>query len=97
MHRCLALCALLAASACASPGPGFDGPSRQVSVGEYRFAVHTKGKRAQALRTNMMWIPDTAEVMAAAVVAVEQTTGCRVPVSRVSGDAAIVRMPITCP
>ncbi|MSU89158.1 hypothetical protein GE300_05920 [Rhodobacteraceae bacterium 2CG4] len=97
MPRMSMLALLLLAAGCSSPAPRFMGVSPQVTrVGPYVFDVYALDGEAQVIRTNMVALPDTAEVMAAASVAAEQATGCRTRKGGVSGDAALVAVRLAC-
>lgn len=83
---------------CSSPALRYNGVEPQVTrIGAYVFDVYALGDEAQVIRTNMVALPDKAEVMAAASLAAEQATGCRARKNGVSGDAALVDVQLVCP
>jgi hypothetical protein len=82
-------------AACNTPGPAFRGiVPVHVTVGESRFAVRTRGTRAQALRLTTEWAPRLAAVAPHAVAAIEAVSGCTV--ARLDGDAALVTARLDC-
>ncbi|MEL6587792.1 MAG: hypothetical protein AAFQ50_14235, partial [Pseudomonadota bacterium] len=65
-------------------------------AGGHSFRVNWNLKQAQATRTNRVWRPGVSEVTAAAVLATEQATGCRVLPGSAIGDIALVNMRLDC-
>lgn len=92
----LALSTLLAA--CDSPSPAVSRWNRTtITTGGMSFGVHWNDSRAEAYRVSKHLYPHLSQVMANAVVAIEQASGCRVRQGTVDGDAAIVTAGLTCP
>lgn len=85
-------------AACSSPGLEYRGvdPVR-VPVGPFTYDVYRLGAKAQVIRVNSMLLPDTAEAMAGAVLAAEAATGCAVNPASIEGDAALVKLRLSCP
>ncbi|NNU81110.1 hypothetical protein HMH01_11755 [Halovulum dunhuangense] len=84
-------------AACASPGPGYLRSERvDMQVGGHRFAVFAGDGTTQVIRTNRVWLPDTAEVMAAGTIAAERASGCKARAGGIRGDAAIMVVPLDC-
>ncbi|MCR8724825.1 hypothetical protein [Frigidibacter sp. ROC022] len=99
MHRLIRLLPLaLLLNACDSPSPAVARWDRAtIRAGGMTFGVHWNGRRAEAYRTSKHLYPHLSEVMANAVVAIEQVSGCRVRPGSLGGDAAIVTAALVCP
>ncbi|MEM8868929.1 MAG: hypothetical protein AAGB10_08650 [Pseudomonadota bacterium] len=83
--------------ACTSPPPRFVGETPQVvSVGRNVFDVYLEPDQAFLVRTNRRAVPDAASVFAAAAVAAEQASGCVAQAGKVTGDQAMIRVPLRC-
>lgn len=80
---------------CGGASPAFFGvdPVR-VHAGGHVFDIRVDGRRAEAVRRNMVWLPRLASVGVPAVGAIEAVSGCRV--DRLTGDQAMMRATLDC-
>ncbi|MGB3409129.1 MAG: hypothetical protein WBA67_16730 [Jannaschia sp.] len=88
---------LLFLAACNTAHP-LDGLNRsgKASAGGHDFHVNWNLSSAQATRTNRVWRPGLAQVVAASVTATEEVTGCVVVPGSATGDVALVNMSLDC-
>lgn len=91
------LMCLLALAACNMANP-LDGLNRSgtATANGHTFRVNWNLQTAQATRTDRSWRPDRDAVLAAAVAATENVTGCRVAPASVRGDVTLVNMGLDC-
>lgn len=88
---------LLCVAGCSSPSPRFAGiPAQRLEVEGHLFDVYARPDEAQVLRLNTTWLPDSAEVIAAGVLAAERVTGCDAILRKGNVDAAIMTFPLKC-
>ncbi len=88
---------LLALAACSSPGIKFLGvkPVRVDADGSV-FDVYSNGWQVQAIRLNPEYLPKLSDVVARAIMAIEQATGCLVDERSLKGDWALIEADIVC-
>lgn len=93
---------LLVLTACgASPAPQFFGATRhEVTLGGINFVVFQKDDRAEVVRLGYLTRAERAKVPDLMILAVEQTTGCRVVtgsvVTGLPGDTGEARVRLDC-
>lgn len=91
------LCVLMCLSGCSAGGVDvWGGTSEVVEAGGYRFKVIYTSDRAEAYRLTTRLRPKSRQVFAAARVAMEQASGCRVVQSTISGDVALIEADLLC-
>ncbi len=90
--------AFFGVAACDSPHPRMmNSDAKVITVEGSTFSVRVRGDIAEAIRTN--WEPrrEHGRILARAVVAIEETTGCDVRQNTLKGDPALVAAKIRCP
>ena len=86
------LCLLVACDTPTKEYRGID-PVR-VHLGGSTFDIRVKGRRAQAIRTNMEWAMRLSSVGPRAIWAIEAVSGCTV--RRLTGDQALMQATLDC-
>ena len=74
----------------------WSGDTAKIDAGGYRFKVIYNDQRAEAYRQGLQFRPDAREVFAAARIAMERASGCRVVISSIRGDVALVEADLLC-
>ena len=84
-------------AACSSPGKLYRGIEPQrVNVDGSVFDVYRNGADVQAIRVNMEMLPAMDRIVARAISAIENATGCDVVANSIDGDQALVKARINC-
>ena len=91
------LCFLLVLMSCSAPGSRFRGVEPvQVFVDGAHFDVYHSGEDVTAIRMNFAVLPNLLETTARALVEIELATVCKVVLSSVSGDQALIKARVVC-
>lgn len=86
---------LLFLSSCGMPGPRHLGAAPvRLEEGGMRFDIRVRNSRAEAIRTNAMWLPRMNDVARNGGLAIERATGCKVAWLR--GDPAVLLAGLDC-
>ncbi len=86
-----------ALAACASPSPEFFGVTPQrLDVEGTEIVVYHRGDRAQAIRMGFARPGEHGVIIDRMIVAIEQTTGCRVPPGQTDGDSGVLNARLAC-
>ena len=97
LHKTLAIFTLALLSACDSPSMAFQGtPGTRVEIGGSTFSVHRREDRVEVYRVSVEMLPNRAEVLAKAELAIEQATGCKVWKGTLKGDQALIKARLAC-
>ena len=96
LSRVLSLCLGLLA-ACDSPSVGFMGaPAAVIVIDGSRFAVHWRDDRVEVYRTSFEVLPDMAEILARAELAIIRATGCQIRKGSLADDVALITARLDC-
>jgi hypothetical protein len=95
--RAPCIAAILFFAACDTASPGYMGIEAQtVTVGQSTFDVRRKENEVELVRTNAEFAPSLRSVIPRAARAVTQVTGCTPVNGTWTGDAALMRVAISC-
>jgi len=84
-------------TACDSPSVAFLGSQKTIVVIESStFSVHRREDRVEVYRTSFELLPDRAQVLRHAELAIMQATGCKVWKGSLNGDQALIKARLAC-
>lgn len=98
IRRLTCLTLALALTACDTPNVWFKYTDvKELSVGGHDFKVYYSSKKAQSVRLNNVRLRQRQEGADAALVAIEQASGCRIRNVDKKTDAVLVIASLRCP